>query len=120
MAGEPDQEPDIMQKVAAFLEAFEVTFADDWDHTKMCLDDNGFIRDDGDFINPGVADEGDNWANRGALLEAYSELSGAMEGQREKPELLDPKRFSPEQVESIRDGMPGYAVAGSFQQRPKG
>jgi len=70
----------IEASAAAFLMSFEGVFEDDWDHTKGCLgieDDSelaGFIEEGHTFLNPGVADEQNNWSTRGALLSGYRQL----------------------------------------------
>lgn len=63
--------------VEAFLEACEVVFRDDWDHTKCCLEDDSiecFVSNDGTFLDPGVDDESNNWCGRGWLLRTYRAL----------------------------------------------
>ena len=55
-----------------FLADFENVFDHDWDLTKDRIGDADFVS--GTFINPGVSDESDNWANRGSLLASYRRL----------------------------------------------
>ena len=58
-----------------FLECFEGVFDHDWEFTQAALAEPRWLIQDGcTFLRPGVADEGSNWMNRGALLAAYREL----------------------------------------------
>lgn len=71
------------EKLVRFVEMFWVVFDNDWWMTKACLgvrEGNGYVADGGSFVHPGVGDESNNWANRGALLAAYRELTEAMGG----------------------------------------
>ncbi len=68
--------------VANFVDGTEVVFELDWEHTKSCLDGEWlrhFISPNGDFLNPSVEDEGNNWANRVGFLESYRKLKSFME-----------------------------------------
>ena len=70
-----------VEKVVRFVEMFWVVFDNDWWMTKATLgvsEGNGAVADDGSFLNPQVDDESNNWANRGALLAAYRDLTKAM------------------------------------------
>ncbi|MDM8181768.1 TIR domain-containing protein [Marinobacter salarius] len=61
--------------ISDFLSAYYVIFEIDWEHTKLCLENpDSFISSSGTFINPGVADEENNWGNRPMLLNAYRRL----------------------------------------------
>lgn len=63
--------------VANFVGGTEAIFEWDWEHTKSCLDGEAiqyFIAPNGDFLNPNVEDEGNNWANRVGFLESYRKL----------------------------------------------
>lgn len=61
--------------ISNFLLGFDAVFDDDWEHTKLCLEESRYyINKDGTFINPKVQDEENNWANRGALLTSYRRL----------------------------------------------
>jgi len=64
----------LIDRVENFLDMFEVVFDNDWDHTKMRIDDPNFIRHDGSFLSPGVDDIGNNWANRESLIDSYNGL----------------------------------------------
>ena len=69
----------LLRVLDEFLSAFELVFEDDWEFTQGCMEQSEyFISEDGTFINPRVEDEGNNWANRGSLLESYRELSKCM------------------------------------------
>jgi hypothetical protein len=61
--------------ISEFLVSFSLVFDLDWDHTKMCIEESKFYIDsDGSFLNPGVEDEENNWANRARLLDSYRNL----------------------------------------------
>jgi len=63
--------------VSSFLTSFHAVFEDDWDHTIQALDPEYlkyYISHGATFINPNVADEQNNWGNRGSLLASYREL----------------------------------------------
>lgn len=65
-----------------FLTSTQAIFDWDWSHTKLCLATENidmFIADNGDFLNPKVDDEGNNWANRASYLNAFRRLSLFME-----------------------------------------
>ena len=66
---------ELNQLISSFLTSFHIVFDVDWDHTEACIKGSQFYIGPFDsFINPGVADEDNNWANRGALLRSYREL----------------------------------------------
>lgn len=66
--------------VSKFMGGTEAIFSWDWDHTKGCLKNiELFVSEDGDFLNPNVKDESDNWGNRPALLSNYRKLKSFME-----------------------------------------
>jgi hypothetical protein len=67
--------------VSNLLWGTESIFQLDWDHTKTCLDSEViryFVSPDGDFLNPGIDDESNNWANRPLFLDAYRKLNSFM------------------------------------------
>jgi len=56
--------------------AIDLVFDHDWDFTKSALEGiDSFVSADGTFLEPNVADERDNWGNRGGLLDAYREVN---------------------------------------------
>jgi hypothetical protein len=61
-----------------FLDNFKRVFDEDWGHTEAMIRDAAIasfvIGPQSTFLHPGVEDERDTWANRGALLESYREL----------------------------------------------
>lgn len=67
------------QVLARFTSSFELVFGNDWDHTKANVADEYFVSDGGTFVNPGVQDESNNWANRGSLLTSYRRLREMMD-----------------------------------------
>jgi hypothetical protein len=69
-------------RLAAFVDAFELVFNDDWDFTIIAIVDPYLIQ--GTFIEPLVGDEGNNWANRGRLLSEYRALKDVMQNLRMK------------------------------------
>lgn len=63
--------------ISNFLTSFHAVFEDDWEHTIQSLDPEWlkhYISPGATFINPNVADEQNNWGNRGSLLASYREL----------------------------------------------
>lgn len=67
-----------------FISNFELVFDEDWEFSKGCLRDDfqkNFVAPDGTFLNPGVDDESNNWANRGQLLHTYRNLIAEMQKQ---------------------------------------
>jgi hypothetical protein len=75
-----DQE--LTEAVADFAGSFELIFDEEWEHSKACLMEAGhYIEPDGTFLNPGVADESNNWANRGSLLANYRRLKHLLEAR---------------------------------------
>ena len=63
-----------------FMSSFELVFGHDWEFSQGCLRDDSqhFIARGGTFLNPGVDDESNNWANRGHLLDVYRRLVAEM------------------------------------------
>jgi hypothetical protein len=64
-----------------FMSSFELVFDNDWEFSQGCLRDDWqqhFIVPGGTFLNPGVNDESNNWANRGHLLDVHRRLVGEM------------------------------------------
>lgn len=67
----------LYERLSSFLSNFHNVFDHDWEHTRSCLEDvmqDCFISSAGNFINPEVDDEHNNWSSRGALLASYREL----------------------------------------------
>lgn len=66
--------------VSDFIAAFYMTFEADWEHTKLCLENSQFfISPEGNFINPCVKDEANNWSTRAFLLNSYRQLISYIE-----------------------------------------
>jgi hypothetical protein len=65
--------------ILEFIDSFEGVFQHDWDMTKECITDELFINKKGNFIDPKVNDESNNWANRGHLLNRYRDLKKILE-----------------------------------------
>ncbi|CAI8878324.1 TIR domain-containing protein [Pseudomonas sp. IT-P74] len=66
---------ELNQLISDFLSSFNAVFEDDWDHTKLCLENSEhLINRNGTFINPKVRDEENNWSNRATLLKSYRKL----------------------------------------------
>jgi hypothetical protein len=94
----------VIQASEHFTKMFELVFDNDWGFTQTLLKEeniDSFIRFDRTFLKPGVEDESNNWANRGALLQAYREM-------REALQSVDP--FS---------GMPNDAGEADRHEQPK-
>ena len=68
----------VLRAYETFLSLFELVFNDDWEMTHGCITNPLFISEHGTFLDPEVDDEGNNWANRGALLSAYRELKSRL------------------------------------------
>jgi hypothetical protein len=64
---------------ADFMAAFENVFHHDWNYARGLMNAPYFIRSDGTFLVPKVADEQDDWGTRGSLLQAYRVLRRVME-----------------------------------------
>ncbi|QIF03301.1 hypothetical protein [Roseimicrobium sp. ORNL1] len=87
--------PDL-EKVRAFLDAFEEVFDRDWPYTKEMLgirceteeqktaaakaglETIPVISEHGTFVHPQVEDEVEDWGNRARLLESYRALRKEM------------------------------------------
>jgi hypothetical protein len=72
-----DESHQLNSLVSNFLTMFNSVFEDDWEHTILSLDPEWlrhYIAPNATFINPKVADEQNNWGNRGGLLSSYREL----------------------------------------------
>lgn len=79
MSTENLRDKEFEKSVLEFIQAFELVFDNDWEHTKSILenDKNGiYIENDRTFLNPlsPSDDEGNNWWNRGKLLSKYRNL----------------------------------------------
>lgn len=85
MADTTDNE--LQEALAEFVGAFEVVFRYDWPYTKVMIGDEG---EGATFIEPGLEDESEDWAARGALLESYRRLVSVMQGRGIKPEFPFP------------------------------
>lgn len=75
---------ELKERLTDFIEKFEAVFRDDWEFTTSCLasdEIHNYIAPSGDFLNPEVRDEYNNWGNRGSLLNAYRLLIEAMQVQ---------------------------------------
>ena len=71
---------ELLRAIDLFASMFELVFDNDWSTTQANIPDSAHLIDEqGTFIRPLVEDEGDNWANRGALLSAYRDLLQCME-----------------------------------------
>lgn len=71
---------ELLDAVADFVEHFELVFDADWEVTQANIRNSEFlISDRGTFIEPGVEDEGNNWGNRGSLLDSYRHLRALLE-----------------------------------------
>lgn len=80
-------EVDISNALAEFMGAFEVVFRHDWEYTKIMIGDEAT---GATFLEPGRADESEDWGARGALLEKYRALVVAMKSQGLEPKFPFP------------------------------
>lgn len=78
---------DITQALQEFVGAFEIVFRYDWDYTKVMIGDEG---DGGNFIEPNLKDESEDWGARGALLEKYRNLIAVMKLNSLQPKFPFP------------------------------
>jgi len=81
--------------VAEFVGAFETVFHHDWEYAKDMIGDEG---EGCTFLEPGLADEVDDWGARGALLEKYRRLRAVMDARGLKSKLP----FSPDQIREMK------------------
>ncbi len=70
---------EIEEAISGFVINFESVFNNDWEFTRDLISNECFIAKDGTFINPEVADESNNWGNRGSLLRSYRQLLEVMD-----------------------------------------
>jgi hypothetical protein len=67
--------PELLMALRSFIDSFEVVFGEsDWWLTKEAISGELAeynIHPNGTFLEPGVEDESNNWANRGSLLASY-------------------------------------------------
>jgi hypothetical protein len=68
---------ELQERLTSFMENLKLVLDYDWEFTKGVINDPWYIP--GTFLNPGVDDEGNNWANRGGLLESYRALVETMQ-----------------------------------------
>ena len=72
-------EPAVILSLLDFIDAFELVFGSaDWDFTREHIASEDLIRPSGNFLEPGVPDESNNWANRASLLSRYRRLKGEL------------------------------------------
>jgi hypothetical protein len=79
---------ELLDAVVDFVQHFELVFDADWEVTQANIRNSEFlISERGTFVEPGVEDEGNNWGNRGSLLDSYRLLRAVLEdpGRREPP-----------------------------------
>ena len=82
---------ELREAVKHFVGMFELVFDNDWEMSKLCLDEDNrqyYIQDNGTFINPRVEDEYNNWSNRGHLLKSYRTLKAILDDDVDWPESL--------------------------------
>lgn len=61
--------------VNRFVFSTELIFEEDWEHSKLCLENlESFISENGNFLNPKVANEESEWGNRALFLNDYRRL----------------------------------------------
>lgn len=72
---EQDEKTEAFDAMVAFIFYFWLVFENDWECTKGSIEG---ISHPHTFLNPGVADESDNWANRGSLLSQYRKAASKL------------------------------------------
>ena len=65
---------EIHKAVFDFLCAFAIVFDNDWSFTLSKIKDDFSGETDATFLHPNVADESNNWGNRGSLLSSFRKL----------------------------------------------
>jgi hypothetical protein len=70
---------ELMTLLCEFMDALELVFDNDWHMTKSSIPD---IDENCTFLRPGVADESNNWANRGHFLAVYRQLRDVIDEPR--------------------------------------
>ncbi len=74
---------ELQNALLSFMGYFELVFDNDWELTKTRLEGpEYYVAEGGTFLNPGVEDEENNWANRARVLESYRALKTLLK-QRE-------------------------------------
>lgn len=68
------QDKKLMTAVNRFVDAFELVFETDWEHSKACLQSPESFQCEKSFLLPDTTDEANNWCNRKALLSSYREV----------------------------------------------
>jgi hypothetical protein len=70
--------PELLIAMRRFLDSFELVFGEtDWEQTREAIGGDlakYFIHPNGNFLEPGVDDESNNWWNRGSLLADYRRI----------------------------------------------
>jgi hypothetical protein len=82
-----EHDEELERALAEFVGAFETVFHHDWEYAK------GMIGDEEEgctFLEPGLADEVDDWGARGALLDKYRRLRAVMDARGLKSKLPIP------------------------------
>jgi len=74
--------------VNRFIDAFELVFDEDWEHSRGCLLAPECYGCKDSFLKTDTADEENNWCNRAALLYSYRELVSVMMKQEKRQEIL--------------------------------
>jgi len=84
-AATPDEE--YSKAVAEFVGSVEILFHHDWDYAKAMIGDE---EEGCTFLEPGLVDEFDDWAARGAFLQTYRALRTLMEKRKLEPQFPIP------------------------------
>lgn len=81
-----------------FFKSIEFVLDEDWDHSQACLNDDAkfFIAPGGTFLNPGIDDVGNNWANREGMLDNYNSAKNMLIKKQEAGEISSDEYFSRE------------------------
>jgi hypothetical protein len=76
------EDADLRGAIAAFIGAFEEVFERNWEYARIMRSPgniNSLIAPGATFLNPGVADEEDDWGARAELLDRYRQLLRIMQ-----------------------------------------
>jgi hypothetical protein len=102
--------------LAEFVGAFDVVFHHDWEYTSSMIGDEAA---GATFLEPGLADETEDWGARGALLEKYRTLVAEMRAQGLKAVHPFPLTFLPGGARPFTPAPPAPA-AGRMHQGVSG
>jgi hypothetical protein len=85
-----DKVAEMERTLADLCESMYLVFENDWEHTQGAITQEGeaYFGRRGTFLNPKVADEYNNWGNRGGLLATYRRAVELLRANGIDPEHL--------------------------------